>query len=149
MRWTDPKLTRDWANAYVYEFNQYMRGLALDDVEKKRAFLEAELTRTNVVDIRQSIFRLIEAQMAVAMLANAREEYVLEMIDPALLPFHRYSPGRKTLLLAGLFVGGMLAVFFVCARLILCDLIAILKKYQIYQTQLSAHESFDLNAAEK
>lgn len=139
MRWSDPQLTRDWANLYVYEFNQYMRALALEDVTKKRAFLETELTRTNVVDIQQSIFRLIEAQTAVAMLVNAREEYVLEVIDPALLPFHRYSPSRKTFLILGLFVGGMLSVFFVLARMIFGELLASIKKYQVYQSQIPSH----------
>lgn len=137
MRWSDPVLARDWANAYVDEFNQFMREQALQEVDKKRAFLEQELKRTSVVDIRQSIFRLIEAQTAVAMLASAKEEYVLEVIDPALLPFERYSPGRKTYLVLGTFVGGMLAIALVFGRLIVNNLKAALSKYAIYPTSTS------------
>lgn len=134
MRWSDPVLARDWANAYVKEFNQFMREQALKDVDKKRGFLEQELQRTTVVDIRQSIFRLIEAQTAVAMLASAKEEYVLEVIDPALLPFERYSPGRKTYLILGCFVGGMLAVALVIGQLIYNSLRTALSNYELYPT---------------
>ena len=134
MRWSDPVEARDWANAYVTEFNAFMRKQALEDVEQKRSFLEEELKRTTVVDIRQSIFRLIEAQTAVAMLANSKEEYVLEVIDPALLPFERYSPGRKTYLVLGVLAGGLLAMTLVFASLMLSNIRSALSKYQIYPT---------------
>jgi len=142
MRWSDPVLARDWANAYVKEFNQFMREQALKDVEKKRGFLEQELQRTTVVDIRQSIFRLIEAQTAVAMLASAKEEYVLEVIDPALLPFERYSPGRRTYLVLGSFAGGMLAVAMVFGQLIFNNMRAALSKHELYPTLYKENISY-------
>lgn len=137
MRWSDPVLARDWSNAYVKEFNQFMREQALVDVAKKRSFLEQELQRNNVVDIRQSIFRLIEAQTAVAMLANSKEEFILEVIDPALLPFKRELPSRKIIFLLGAFVGAMLAVALVFAKLMLGNLQMALSKYQIYPTSIN------------
>lgn len=134
MRWTDPVQARDWANAYVKEFNHFMREQALADVEQKKQFLEQELKQTSVVDIRQSLYRLIEAQTAVAMLANSKEDYVLEVIDPALLPFERYSPGRKTYLLMGFFAGACLAIALVFARVMLNNLQRALSKYAVYPT---------------
>ena len=137
MRWTDPSLTKDWANAYVKEFNQFMRERALNDAANKRAYLEQELTRTTVVDIRQSIFRLIEAQTAVAMLANSKEKYVLEVIDPALLPFNRHSPGRKTFLILGGFIGGMLSVAFVFARVMFADVKNVFERHKVHASVIA------------
>ena len=117
-RWTDPVLVRDWSNAYVDMFNDYMRDIALEEVAAKQAFLEKELERRSVVDIRQSIYRLIEAQTAIAMLANSREEFALEYIDPAVRPYDRFSPGRKKWVVVGGFVGGLLATCFVIATVL-------------------------------
>jgi len=90
MRFRDPVIARDWANAYVDMFNRFMRDKALQEVDAKQAFLQAELQRRGIVDLQQSIYRLIEAQTAVAMLVNAREEFALEYIDPAVRAYDRF-----------------------------------------------------------
>jgi uncharacterized protein involved in exopolysaccharide biosynthesis len=118
-RWTDPVLVRDWANAYVDMFNNYMRERALEDVAAKQQFLEQELIQSQVLDIQQSIYRLMEAQTAIAMLANARAEFALEYIDPAVRPYDRFSPGRKKWVLMGGFGGAMLASCLVVALILL------------------------------
>jgi hypothetical protein len=46
--------------------------------------------------MQKSIYRLIEAQMAVSMLANAKEEFILEVLDPAILPLDTYSASNKS-----------------------------------------------------
>ena len=131
-RGTDAVAIRDWANGYVADFNQYMREQALADVAAKKKFLESELETTQVVDIRQSIYRLIEAQTAVAMLASAREEYVLEVIDPAILPFERISPSRKLFLVGGGLAGFLIAIFAVFARVFIQNLIHTINQYQMF-----------------
>lgn len=117
-RWTDAALVRDWANAYVDLFNEFMREEALQQVAVKQAFLEEELQRRSVVDIQQSIYRLMEAQTAIAMLARSRDEYALEYIDPAVRPYDRHSPGRKKWVLMGAFSGAMLAGFFIIGTVV-------------------------------
>ncbi len=118
-RWTDADLVRDWANAYVDLFNEFMREEALADVAAKQAFLEEELARRSVVDIQQSIYRLMEAQTAIAMLARSREEFALEYIDPAVRPYDRHSPGRKKWVVLGGFTGAMLATFFIIGAVVI------------------------------
>jgi uncharacterized protein involved in exopolysaccharide biosynthesis len=117
-RWTDERLVRDWANAYVDLFNEYMREQALSEVDAKQAFLEEELQRRSVVDIQQSIYRLMEAQTAIAMLARSRDEFALEYIDPAVQPYDRFSPARKKWVVLGGFTGAMLATFFIIATVV-------------------------------
>ena len=119
MVWPDPAVARDWANAYVASFNAYMRERTMEDVERKQAYLESELRRSDVLEIQQSIYRLIEAQTAIAMLASAREEYVLEIIDPAALPYRSFTLSRKKRVVIGAIVGLLLGTFAVLASVLI------------------------------
>ena len=113
MRWTEPTLPRDWANLYVRTFNEYMRERTLLESDRKQAFLEEKLRQSDVVEIQRSIYRLIEAQTAIVMLANAREEYVLEIIDPAARPYRSVNMSRKKKVAVGGIAGLLLSAFAV------------------------------------
>ncbi len=130
MSWPDPAVARDWANAYVQSFNEFMRERTLEDVARKHAFLEAELRRSDVVEIQQSLYRLIEAQTAIAMLASAREEYVLEIIDPAALPYRSFNMSRKRKVLLGAIGGTLLATFAVLAWVLLAQMLQSIRDYR-------------------
>lgn len=119
MRWPEPTLPRDWANAYVASFNEYMRNRTMEEVERKQAFLENRLRESDMVEIQKSIYRLIEAQTAIMMLANAREEYVLEVIDPAARPYRSVTLSRKRKTLIGAIVGFLLTSSAVLAWVLL------------------------------
>jgi hypothetical protein len=115
MRWTNPTLPAQWANLYVESFNAYMRARTQEEVLRKQEFLETRLRESDIVEIRQSIYRLIEAQTAVMMLANAREEYVLELIDPAARPYYSITMSGKKRVVIGALVALALALFTVLA----------------------------------
>jgi uncharacterized protein involved in exopolysaccharide biosynthesis len=116
VEWSSPKLAADWANKLVALANSRMKERAILESEQSIKFLEDILSRTDLVDIRQSLFRVLESQMQQAMLANIRQQYAFTVIDPATPPdSDRYVWPRKLLiLLAGLLVGtaaGILLVF--------------------------------------
>ena len=130
MVWTDPAVARDWANQYVRSFNEFMRERTMQDVQRKQEFLEAELRRSDVLEIQQSIYRLIEAQTAITMLASAREEYVLEVIDPAALPYRSFNMSRKKKIVIGTVAGGLLATFALLATVMLMSMWRTLSSYR-------------------
>ena len=130
MIWPDPVLARDWANLYVAEFNEFMRERTMRDVEKKQAFLAQELQRSEVVEMQQSIYRLIEAQTAISMLASAREEYILEIIDPAGLPYRSFTMSRKKKVVIAAAAGLLLGVFGVFARVLLARMLHSINGYR-------------------
>jgi len=137
MKWPEPKIARDWANAYVKSFNEYIRQRTMEDVRNKQAFLEQELRRSDVLEMQQSIYRLIEAQTAIAMLASAREEYVLEIIDPAAIPYKSFNMSRKKKIVIGGFVGGLLATFAALAWVVLAQMLQTIKAYREEQATLT------------
>ena len=130
MRWSEPVLARDLANLYISVFNEFMRERTMLEVESKQAYLHEELRNSEILDIQQSIYRLIEAQTAIAMLASARAEYVLEIIDPAAVAYRSFNMSRKRKVLVGTIAGSLFAVFVVLALVLVGGMLQTLITYR-------------------
>jgi len=109
--WHDPELAKDWANDLVKRINAHQKKVAIEEAKKSIAYLENQLNETSVVEMRQSIFRLIEAQTKNIMLANVRDEFVFKVIDPAVVAEKPIKPKKKLMAILGVIVGFMLGVF--------------------------------------
>ncbi len=84
------------ANEFVRAFNRYVRSLDAEELKGRRAYLEQRLKEVTNKEVHRSIYRLLEAQLAVESLIFARENYPLEMIQPATEPlFESYPPRKK------------------------------------------------------
>ena len=103
----------EWANALVQEVNGYVRQRAIGEAESSLRYLNEELVKTDVVELRLGINRLIEQQLKDVMLANVRHEYVFRVIDPAVVPEHKsfVRPRRLLMAVGGMFIGLLLGVF--------------------------------------
>jgi uncharacterized protein involved in exopolysaccharide biosynthesis len=102
------------ANKFVQAFNLYVRNLEAEELKNRRLYLERRLTEVSNTEIHRSIYRLLEAQLAVESLINARANYPLEMIQPATEPLFESYPNRKkwtALTLIGLIFIGTTGVF--------------------------------------
>lgn len=83
VRWDDPELAADWANDLIQRVNAYIRERAIADARKNIEYLNAQLQRTESVEIRASLFRLLENETKSAMIATVREEFAFRVLDPA------------------------------------------------------------------
>lgn len=110
IEWYDPELAAGWANELVARANQELRTRRLQQIAARLEFLQAELGRTQLVELRAAISKVMEAQINERMLANSRPEYAFRVIDPAVPPDRDQPERPKRLLLAVLgLVGGALA----------------------------------------
>lgn len=110
MEWEDPELAAKWANELVTAVNERRRAEAVHDAQQSIEYLERQLAQTSSVDIRQSLYRLIEAQTKTIALAHARGEYAFKVIDPAVPP-ELPVPRRRALIVAvGFLLGVVIAV---------------------------------------
>lgn len=106
-----PEFSAALANTFVKSFNEYLRQLDLAEIQSRRNYLEQRLSEIKNSEIQRSIFRLLETQLAVESLINARANYPLETIQPATVPLFESYPARKQwaaitfvlLLFAGIF----------------------------------------------
>ncbi len=112
IEWKDPKQAAGWANLLVKRLNRHQQVSVISEAKKSIAFLKDELAKTSIVDMRQAIYRLIEAQTESIMLASVRKEYALKVIDPAVPPRLKSKPKRKILIILG-FAGGLMFAVFV------------------------------------
>jgi uncharacterized protein involved in exopolysaccharide biosynthesis len=84
--WRDPALAAGWANELAARVNREMRDRAIDEARRSLEYLNRELDKTQVVELRQPIYRLIENRINTVMLANVRDEYAFKIVDPATPP---------------------------------------------------------------
>lgn len=118
--WKDRRQAAEWANELARLANEGLRQRALRESAASIASLEDQLSHTEPVELRQSIYKLLEVQINRSVLAKARPEYALTVLDPAVVPdARRYVAPRRFLLLVisiplGFFAGAcaVLAVQF-------------------------------------
>ena len=127
----DPTLAAELANLYVSEFNEYMREEALEKISNKLKYLKQKVDEASSQEIKQMLFRLMEAQTAQAMLANGKLEYAIEVLDPAVRPYSRYKPDRKLIVILSGIAGGLLSTSLVLVFAIAGKLKTALKNYAI------------------
>ena len=111
--WEDPDIAAQWANDLVKQLNEQLRQKAITDSQKRVGYLEQELAKTTLQDMRAVLYNLLEAEKQKAMLANVNEDFALEVIDPAVAPETREKPNRKLIVALGGVCGGFLGIFTV------------------------------------
>ena len=86
IEWKDREIAAQWANELVARLNAEMRRRAIFSTNAAIGYLQRELANTTVVDTRQTINRLMEAQINQRMVANVTEQYAFRVVDRALVP---------------------------------------------------------------
>ena len=113
-----PTQGRDWLEAMVKDLNQILSERDLAEVENSIKYLQEQINKTNVSDLQQLFYSMIEAQTGKAMLAEVRPEYVFRVIDPAIAPELKYSPYRALITFQSV-VYSLVAIIVLCVLLYL------------------------------
>jgi uncharacterized protein involved in exopolysaccharide biosynthesis len=108
--WRDPQIAAQWANGLVKMANAFEQNKAIVEAERNVAFLNNELTKTEVVGIKQALYANLQNEISKEMLARGNEEYAFKILDPAFAPEKRSSPVPVMWILFGFFVGLILSL---------------------------------------
>lgn len=114
IKWTDRDLASQWANGLVEMTNDYLRQRAIDEAERNIAYLNEELAKTNILELKDAIYSMIEQEINKEMVARGRKDFALRVVDPAVPPEQKSYP-RPVLwvgggLIAGVFLSFLMAV---------------------------------------
>jgi uncharacterized protein involved in exopolysaccharide biosynthesis len=107
VNWKDPVLAAKWVNGLIALTNDYLRRKAISDAEANMAYLKAQAEKTNIVEMKQVIYTLMQSELKNAMLAEGSREFAIKVIDPAVPPEKPSFPVPAWWTVGG-FVCGML-----------------------------------------
>ena len=111
IEWLDPVQVKNWLEFLVSDLNERIRQRDLEEAQKAIAYLEDQLNKTQLVDMRNVFYNLIEQQTQTIMLADVRSEYAFQVIDPAVIPEDKVSPNRAVICAFGTFLGFLVSSF--------------------------------------
>lgn len=111
-----PFIAQQWVSWLVEDINEVMKKRDVAEAQRSSEFLENQLKKTRIADIRVVLYKLIEEQTKTIMFANVRDEYVFKTIDPAIVPEQKSKPARAMICILGTMLGGMLSVLIVFVR---------------------------------
>jgi len=110
-----PEIARQWVTWLIEDINLMMKNRDMKEAQDSISYLDDQLKKTELLDIRYSLNKLIEEQIKMMMLVKIRREYIFKTIDSAVAPELRSKPNRSNIVFAGVLMGVMLSfalVFF-------------------------------------
>jgi uncharacterized protein involved in exopolysaccharide biosynthesis len=111
-----PYLAKELVDNLIVAINLTIKQQDLSEATKSIQYLTNELLNTNVSGMQTMFYQLIEQQQQTLMLTKVRADYVLKIIDPAIVVESKYKPKRALICILGTLIGGVFAVLFVLVR---------------------------------
>lgn len=108
-----PHVAQQWVNWLVEDINHTMKEREVTEAKRSTKFLQLQLEQTQIADIREVLYKLIEEQTKTIMFAEVRDEYVFKTIDAAIVPEEKIKPKRALIALFGTLLGGMFGLLIV------------------------------------
>ena len=108
-----PILARYLAERIVVELNDSIKEQELIEAKNSISYLEKELLKTNVQDMRGMFYQLIEKQYQKLMLTKTRKDYVLKIVDAPIVPEMKDSPSRALICVIGTMLGALLSILYI------------------------------------
>lgn len=116
--WKDREQAVIWANGLIKKANETLRQRTIEETQRSLDYLNKELEKTSVVDVQNTIFKVMENQIKTMMMANTQDEFAFKVIDPAIVVDEDafVKPKRPLIIALGLFGGLFLGIFVVFVR---------------------------------
>lgn len=109
VEWKRPGLAAAWANGLIDMANAELQARTIDEAQRDIAYLNEELTKTNNVELQQSIYQIMEQQIKIAMVARGRKEFAFRVVDPAVAPEKPVSPKTAIMVAISILIGLLVA----------------------------------------
>ena len=111
-----PIFAKEFLELIIREANVLLRNRDMEESRKAIQYLKSELSKTSLVEIRESINALIEAQLETQMLSQINEDYVLVEIEPPFIPEQKSGPFRLPMVLLTTILAGLLGAIIALVR---------------------------------
>ncbi len=112
--WEDPKVAKQWVDGLVSATNDLLRHQAIERSTRNLEYLEAASAKTSIMEVKTSIYKLMETEIKKQMTALGNNDYAFRVVDPAVTPEHKSAPKRSMFAVSGAVLSDM-AWFLVVA----------------------------------
>ncbi|GGN37073.1 MULTISPECIES: Wzz/FepE/Etk N-terminal domain-containing protein [Marinomonas] len=111
-----PTIAKQWIDWLVVDLNAWIKDKSLDETRRNIQYLEDQIEKTNITDMKSVFYQLIEEQTKNLMLAEVQDEFAFKIIDPAVVPEEKVGPKRALICVLAVLLGGMLGMAIVLIR---------------------------------
>ena len=108
-----PQVAKRWVDLYVESFNRFMQQRQVDKATRSIAYLQEQVDRTSIAEMREVFYTIIEEQIKSKMLAEASPDYAFVVVGPSMVPEKKSQPNRASISILGALLGGILSVLLV------------------------------------
>ena len=108
-----PQIAKHWLDLYVAAINGHMQERKMAEVTRNITYLEAQIKKTNIAEMEEVFYTIIEEQIKSKMLAEASPDYAFVPVSPSMVPEEKSQPKRALICILGALLGGMLSVLWV------------------------------------
>ena len=108
-----PTLAKEWLELYVGSINEFMRLRKLEQVSKNMEYLQREISKTSIAEMKEIFFEIIKDQTKNQMLAEATKEYVFITINNSMVPEKKSSPKRAIIVIISTFLGFIFSIYYI------------------------------------
>ena len=90
-----------------------MQNRKVEQVTKNMTYLEEQIEKTSIAEMREVFYTIIEEQIKDKMLAEASPDYAFVTVSPSMIPEQKSQPQRSVICVFGTLFGGFLSVAWV------------------------------------
>lgn len=117
-----PLIAKQWLELLVEDINHKIKLMDLNDTKLNIDYLNQQIESTNLTDIKEVFYELMQEQLKTYMLAEVRSEYVLKKIGKIKVPEVKFKPRRLLLVVLGTFMGILFGLLIICIKPFLVDI---------------------------
>ena len=108
-----PQIAKRWLDLYVAAINGHMQERKMAEITRNITYLEAQIKKTNIAEMQEVFYTIIEEQIKSKMLAEASPDYAFVPVSPSMVPEEKSQPKRALICILGTLLGGMFSVLWV------------------------------------
>ena len=111
-----PFVAKKWTDLLVNEINRFYRQQDKLESEKALIYLNKQIVKTNLSEIKQVIAQLLQQETQKLTLIEAKQFYVFDYIDPPAVMEKKSEPKRSLICIFFAICGGILSIIIVLIK---------------------------------
>ena len=111
-----PFVAKQFVDLLISEINHELQTREINEISSRIKYLNGQIEKTNVAEMRSIFFELIKEQTQSLMLAEVSSEYAMKTISPSKIAEKKAKPSRAILVITITLMGFMVSVLLVLVR---------------------------------